>query len=279
MSAMHVEILKALITAAVAAWLGMFFILVGWAKFKKWKFGEVRRELALQQPAFGLIVSFCFTLISEKHGGMGWICVMMFSWYLIYALWVLDSSDFKHPRLRKAFAVPLFCLALCSVLWVFGFRVNVTPSLPQGLYRLDDSQSDSIAYGDLVSFCLPRENPYSELASDRGYLSPGPCSNGLQPLLKNVVGLPGGLVEVSEEGIAINGFLHPGTVRPERDSRERPMPPSLLESGLIPPGYALTLAVYQPDSFDGRHFGLVPLASLKKVRPIITFDPERNTNQ
>jgi type IV secretory pathway protease TraF len=43
--------------------------------------------------------------------------------------------------------------------------------------------------------------------------------------------------------------------------------PSILAEGDIPQGYALALADHE-GSFDSRYFGLVPLESLQKVKPV-----------
>ena len=63
-------------------------------------------------------------------------------------------------------------------LWLAGLRVNVTASLPLGLYRLCP---DAPGKGDYVSFCL--EGEYAQLALERGYVGPGVCPSGMRPLL------------------------------------------------------------------------------------------------
>ena len=143
-------------------------------------------------------------------------------------------------------------LALCGVvlallvLWCAGLRVNLTPSLPKGVYLLCPGTPGK---GDLVSFCL--EGDFADLARERGYLQAGSCPTGLRPLLKKVAGLPGD---------AIPGDLHIWPV----DSLGRAVP-SALQEGVIPYGMALVL-VEHPGSFDGRYFGFVPLESLRRVK-------------
>lgn len=149
----------------------------------------------------------------------------------------------------------LFVLVLCYSAvgcWSAGFRVNVTHSLPLGLYRLSPGAPGK---GDYVSFCL--EGEYAELAREREYVRPGSCPSGLRPLLKQVAGLPGDMVQVAA--------LCPLAV----DSMNRPIA-SALRDGSIPPGMALVLASHA-GSFDSRYFGLVPLASLQRVEPVFIF--------
>ena len=141
--------------------------------------------------------------------------------------------------------------------WSAGYRLNLTPSLPRGIYRLSP---DAPTKGDLVSFCL--EGEFAALAGERGYLLAGSCPSGLRPLLKRVAGLPGDTVDL--ESLALRSA----------DSAGRPMP-SVLEGGTIPPGLALVLADH-PGSFDSRYFGLVPLNSLQRVEPVFLFNPLNN---
>ncbi|MDR2947445.1 MAG: conjugative transfer signal peptidase TraF [Candidatus Adiutrix sp.] len=150
-----------------------------------------------------------------------------------------------------------------------GFRVNLTASLPKGIYRLTDAIPGR---GDLVTFCLESSNPFCGLAGERGYLPAGSCPSGLQSLLKRLAGVPGDYVEITPAGLALNGRPLPGTARPERDRLGRDLPPSLLKGGFIPDGMALVLSQEHPGSFDSRHFGLIPLASLQTAAPVWLWD-------
>lgn len=154
---------------------------------------------------------------------------------------------------------------LLAVLWLLmagliahasGLCVNPTPSLPKGVYRITPGRD--LAKGDLVSFCL--QGDFADLAKERGYLQAGSCENGLRPLLKRLVGLPGDYIEA--DSLVIRAV----------DSQGRPMP-SVLQSGVIPSGMALVLADHE-GSFDSRYFGLVPLNSLQRVEPVFLFNPK-----
>lgn len=153
--------------------------------------------------------------------------------------------------------------------WLIGFRINVTPSLPEGIYLLS---SENIDRGDLVTFCLAADNSFSVLADERDFLASGACKSGLRPLLKKLAGMPGDYLALAPEGIFLNGTLLDGTARLEFDRRGRRLPPSLLNEGLIPDGYGLVLSQDHAGSFDSRYFGLAPIADLKKVRPIWTVN-------
>jgi len=138
--------------------------------------------------------------------------------------------------------------------WCAGLRVNLTPSLPKGVFILCPGTPGK---GDFVTFCL--EGEFANLARERGYLQAGSCPSGLRPLLKILAGLPGD---------AIPGGLRIRTV----DSQGRAMP-SALPEGIIPSGMALVLAEHS-GSFDGRYFGLVPLDALQRAKPVFVFNQQ-----
>jgi conjugative transfer signal peptidase TraF len=152
-------------------------------------------------------------------------------------------------------------------------RFNDTPSMPRGVYALAPAE-DRPRRGDLVTFCLEPNNPFTALAKERGYVGGGSCPSGMKPLLKKLAGLPGDELEIAPDGLILNGnFVHL-SFRPPCDSLGREMPPSLLQNGIIPEAQALVLSQEHGNSFDSRHFGLMPLDSLTKVEPVLTFESE-----
>ena len=62
-------------------------------------------------------------------------------------------------------------LVMFSVAWAYGYRVNVTSSLPLGLYRLTDERPQR---GSIVFFCLESEH-FIKLARVREYAGTGTC--------------------------------------------------------------------------------------------------------
>ena len=164
------------------------------------------------------------------------------------------NSISLHRWVRRALAA-IFLIMLLALAFAAGLRVNPTPSLPKGLYRI---VSGTPARSDLVSFCL--EGEFVDLARKRGYLEAGSCPSGLRPLLKRLAGLPGDYIEGDSLAVRVV------------DSQGRPMP-SVPLSGVIPSGMALVLADH-PGSFDSRYFGLVLLGSLQRVEPIFLFNPK-----
>ena len=161
-----------------------------------------------------------------------------------------------NSRARRGLFAVLWLLMAGLLAHASGLRVNPTPSLPEGVYRITPGQD--LAKGDLVSFCL--QGDFAELAKERAYLQAGSCENGLSPLLKRLAGLPGDYIQADSLVVRIV------------DSQGRPMP-SVPLSGVIPSGMALVLADHE-GSFDSRYFGLVPLESLQRVEPVFVFNPK-----
>lgn len=169
------------------------------------------------------------------------------------------------------------CFGFCTVLLMItlllgsaslaGYRLNVTASLPLGLYRVT---AHSIEHGGLAVFCLDSE-AFINLAKERGYLSEGHCSGEIKPLGKEIFGLPGDVVSLVDGLISVNGKVVPQTRMREQDSKGRVMPESFLKPGRIQEGYALMLSPYNADSFDSRYFGLIKLTALTPVEPVLTW--------
>lgn len=165
------------------------------------------------------------------------------------------NAIFSNSLVRRWFFAALWLIMAGILAHGSGLRINPTPSLPKGVYRIAPGQD--LARGNFVSFCLQGE--FADLADERGYLQAGSCPNGLRPLLKRLAGLPGDCIEA--DSLAVRSV----------DSQGRPIP-SVLQSGVIPSGMALVLADHE-GSFDSRYFGLVPLDSLQRVEPVFVFTP------
>ena len=74
------------------------------------------------------------------------------------------------------FAVLVFCAH------AVGLRINESPSLPIGVWRISPLR-DEVRRDDVVSFCPP-DTPAFREARLRGYLGSGLCEGGYEPLLK-----------------------------------------------------------------------------------------------
>lgn len=170
----------------------------------------------------------------------------------------------RSPAVKRLAAVAAGVLIgtfqLCGLV---GLRINASPSLPVGLY-ITSSQPEA----DLVEFC-PAE-PFASFAISRGYRDAGACRDRATPLLKPVVARAGDVVEVSGQGIAVNGRLLPNTAPRATDTRGRSLTPWPFGRYVVALDMVWVASSYESRSFDSRYFGPIPTNSIRDhVRPLL----------
>ncbi len=149
-----------------------------------------------------------------------------------------------------------------------GYRLNLTPSEPLGLWRIDVLRR-STEIGDLVFVCPPPTAPFAE-ARRRGYLRRGLCPGGFAPLIKTVAAMTGQRVMIGDHVIIDGRSLAASTVR-MTDGEGRTITP--YPGGIVPPGHLFLHSSFA-SSYDSRYFGPLPDSGLLGLaRPIFTFDP------
>ena len=174
-------------------------------------------------------------------------------------------------RLRPRTPAPLLLVCVATLAgWcveTLGIRFNTSPSVPVGLYRI---RQTSITNEGLVAACLPKT--MAAVGRERGYLRRGECPGGVSPVVKLVGAQGGDHVQVTTEGVLVNG-RRLQDLAPPVDSHGR----SLLS--VAPGDYELgvdELWLYSPhpSSWDSRFFGPVSVSAvLGTVRPIWTRAP------
>jgi conjugative transfer signal peptidase TraF len=158
-----------------------------------------------------------------------------------------------------AFAGPFFAASM------IGIRINLSPSLPLGLYR----KTSELRVG-LAEFCP--EEPYARFAIARGYRSNGNCPDGASPLMKPIVANIGDVVAVSTRGITVNGVLQPNTAPKVYDSKGRPMHPWPAGEYRVQADSVWVASSYNPWSYDSRYFGPVPRVLIRgRLKPFLTL--------
>lgn len=152
-----------------------------------------------------------------------------------------------------------------------GFRLNLTGSLPVGLYR---AKPGSVVRGARVLVCLPSR--VATFAQARGYVPRGGgCPAGVLPVGKSVLALPGDTVTVTASGLRVNGVLVPNSLPLPTDHQGRPLPRLGPGPQVVLPGTFWVLSTYSPRSFDSRYFGPVALAAVRSsLQPVWTSGPE-----
>jgi conjugative transfer signal peptidase TraF len=139
-----------------------------------------------------------------------------------------------------------------------GIRINHTASLVPTLWHVTPLQGP-LQRGQIVSFCPP-DNAVIRQARARGYLGPGACPGGTEPLLKRIEALGGDRVSLDDAGVAVNDVHVPGTRVLQVDGRCRAIAAMGTGTWLIDPDAFWAGSTAHPRSFDSRYFGPVPLS-------------------
>jgi conjugative transfer signal peptidase TraF len=137
----------------------------------------------------------------------------------------------------------------CSLFWL---RLNVSPSVPLGLYRLH-RVPDHLDRGMLVVVPVPT----SVQAWQSRWL----------PLLKPIAGLPGEVMCIDDEGLWINGHWYGPMLM---EAAGRPLPRLRGCSTVQRDEVVVASDAYH--SLDARYFGPVPISSLSAMAtPLLTW--------
>ncbi len=164
-------------------------------------------------------------------------------------------------------AVAVFAVAV-HALYDAGFRINETPSLPIGLWRITPANG-VLTRGAIVSVCLPKE--IADAVQARRYLAKGNCQSGLQPVLKSIAAVSGDHIATTDRGVSVNGTLISSSVALGRDRRGRALHVLPAQETMVQPG-EIWLVSTKASSFDSRYFGPVPVSSLEGfARPVAVW--------
>ena len=159
-------------------------------------------------------------------------------------------------------------LAGAALLYGAGIRVNTTPSIPQGVYRISDAPIERGAY---VIFCPPNAAVFDE-ARKRGYIGAGFCPGGVGQMMKKVLAAKGDRITVRDDGVRINGDIVPLSVPLNADGAGRPLPRYHPTGEPLPPAEFLLMSDVTDKSFDSRYFGPIHATQIRGVlRPLFTW--------
>ena len=143
-------------------------------------------------------------------------------------------------------------LVLAAVLSTRWVRLNLTPSVPVGFYRLA-AVAPPLARGMLVVLPVPA--------------SVQPWHSSWVPLLKPVAGVAGDVVCVVDGGLRIEGVWY-GPVLQALDGRPLPQ----IEGCLRIQDGTVFLASTAHNSLDSRYYGAVPITTIMaQAVPLVTW--------
>ncbi|UYG53921.1 conjugative transfer signal peptidase TraF (plasmid) [Comamonas endophytica] len=175
------------------------------------------------------------------------------------------------PRLRRlSRAIALAAMALllgAAACGLAGLRINTSPSIPLGLYRMSGMP---VARGAHVLLC-PAQTPAFALALQRGYLGAGFCPGGYGYLMKQVAAAGGDEVGFAMEGVRVNGRLLDASAALPMDQGGRRLPRYPQGTHILGPDQVLLMSTRRT-AWDARYFGPVPLAQVEGVIvPLLTW--------
>ncbi len=155
-------------------------------------------------------------------------------------------------------------LALLYLLYFYGYRINTSPSIPRGIYKLEITRQ--LKQGDLVEICL--SDDLAQYAFDRGYISKGSCSNGYAPLIKEILAIPNDYVVINKKGIKVNNVFY-NLKSQKLDNKNRILTPQTINQKID--GYLL-VGTNSKDSWDSRYFGVIKSKDIKgSMQKVINF--------
>lgn len=159
-------------------------------------------------------------------------------------------------------------LATLALLFVLaGLRINVTPSIPLGLYI---RTGRTPAPGLVAEFC-PTGMSASESERYRGFGLA--CPDHSIPLLKPVVATTGDHVEFSPAGLAVNGRSLPNTAPRQIDGKGRYIRSWRSGPYKVEPGKIIVASSYHSGSYDSRYLGPISVADVRStLRPLWVID-------
>jgi conjugative transfer signal peptidase TraF len=169
---------------------------------------------------------------------------------------------------RRMLAGASSVLLATVVTWFAGVRVNLSGSMPVGLYRVS---SGPPVKGAMVLACLPAD--VAVFARSRGYVPHGACPGATAPIGKVVLAMVGDSVVVTAEGLLVNGRLVQNTKPLAVDGAGRPLPRFPDGTHVVGQDEVWLYSSYSKRSFDSRYFGPLPLSCvLNRVLPLWTVE-------
>jgi len=159
--------------------------------------------------------------------------------------------------MNRAIGIAGWCvIALVGVIQVAvfaGLRLNLSPSVPLGVYWVDSSITPAV--GDYVALCPPH-NALFETALELGYLAPGACRAGYGELIKVLAATEGSSVATREDGVWIDGELWPLSTPLARDAHGRVVPQrSMPRFEVLGDQSIWVMSERSASGFDARYFG------------------------
>ena len=164
-------------------------------------------------------------------------------------------------------AVTIFTILI--LLYQMGYRYNSTPSYPVGIYKVNSS-NHKIVRGKLILICPP-DTKFFRDANAKGYVAKGFCSNGYEPLIKKIAGVPGDKILI-DKYVYINGIKQPKSKVYMIDPQGNILKQTPKKEYFLRKNQIFLLSDYNDKSFDSRYFGPVNINLIQgSVVPVFVW--------
>lgn len=148
---------------------------------------------------------------------------------------------------------------LCAIggFVLIGCHAILSGSIPYGVYcPVEDA---TFSPGEYVVFCLDEERGRAGYAA--GYLGRGACPGGVSAVIKPIVGVAGDIVEVTREGVCVNGKHIPASV-PLLHNRHGERLSFYAGRHVVPLNAVWVLSTSSPQSWDSRYYGPIQTSQI-----------------
>ncbi|MCO6559777.1 MAG: conjugative transfer signal peptidase TraF [Gilliamella sp.] len=165
------------------------------------------------------------------------------------------------------FGTGVIVILMISMFVVVGLRINITKSIPIGIYIITDKTP---AKNDYVIFCPPDTYQFKN-ARSRGYIDIGFCPDKYGYMMKKLVACNGDTVTISKSGVTVNDTFLPLSAQLSTDLQGNKLPRININK-ILGPDEVLLMSDVSSTSFDARYFGILDKKQIKHViRPILIF--------
>lgn len=177
------------------------------------------------------------------------------------AAWVNVHGRHEVQVLTWLIAICASGSVLSAALRASGLRVNLSPSLPRGVYHAwPVVHGVSFRRGTIVLVCLPQR--IAAFGRARGYLPAGDCPDGSAPIGKRVFAIAGDTVTITSTGLMRAGAV-------ELHSRALALDAAGRQLAGVPRGrYPVAtdelwlVSSYSDRSWDSRYYGPVAVSTV-----------------
>lgn len=185
---------------------------------------------------------------------------------------MMSIDNRMKATVERCFFPLLGCLSLVALMTIGaahgvpGPRVNLTPSIPRGIYWYVPG---NVHRGNLVQACLPL--PLAMYAKARHMLGEGSCPAQSEPIVKVLAAVPGDTVVLRRSGIRINGSSWPMSAPRLIDSQGQRVDFRLIPGVYVVRAASAFLLGLHPRSWDSRYFGPLPMSTVSgRWYPLVT---------